>query len=52
MPRPWRNGPANLLVCTGEAHLIDTGDGAMTQMADAGAEPRCQALGIILARLT
>lgn len=38
MPRPGRNEPANLLVRAGEAHLIDTGDGAMTAMADAGAD--------------
>lgn len=38
MPRPGRNEPANLLVRAGEAHLIDTGDGAMTEMADAGAD--------------
>ncbi|WP_022678063.1 MBL fold metallo-hydrolase [Novosphingobium sp. B-7] len=38
MPRPGRNEPANLLMRKGEAHLIDTGDGAMTAMADAGAD--------------
>lgn len=38
MPRPGRNEPANLLVRKGEAHLIDTGDGAMTAMVDAGAD--------------
>ncbi|HWU02666.1 MAG TPA: MBL fold metallo-hydrolase, partial [Novosphingobium sp.] len=38
MPRPGRNEPANLLVRKGEAHLIDTGDGAMTAMADAGVD--------------
>lgn len=38
MPRPGRNEPANLLMRQGEAHLIDTGDGAMTAMADAGAD--------------
>ena len=38
MPRPGRNEPANLLLRKGEAHLIDTGDGAMTAMADAGAD--------------
>lgn len=38
MPRPGRNEPANLLVRKGEAHLVDTGDGAMTEMADAGVD--------------
>jgi glyoxylase-like metal-dependent hydrolase (beta-lactamase superfamily II) len=38
MPRPGRHEPANLLWRKGEAHLIDTGDGAMTGLADAGAD--------------
>ncbi|RVU05846.1 MBL fold metallo-hydrolase [Novosphingobium umbonatum] len=38
MPRAGRNEPANLLMRRGEAHLIDTGDGAMTGMALAGAD--------------
>jgi hypothetical protein len=46
MPRPGRHEPANLLWRKGEAHLIDTGDGAMTGLADAGADyPNCAASG-------
>lgn len=33
MPRPGRNEPTNLPVRNREAHLVDTGDGAMTEMA-------------------
>ena len=38
MPGQGRHEPANLLIRQGEAHLIDTGDGAMTAMANAGAD--------------
>lgn len=38
MPRVGRNEPANLLMRKGEAHLVDTGDGAMTAMVNAGAD--------------
>lgn len=38
MPLTGRHEPANLLVRRGEAHLIDAGDGAATQMVDAGVD--------------
>jgi ribonuclease BN (tRNA processing enzyme) len=40
VPFTGRHEPANLLVRVGEAHLIDTGDGAATQMVDAGVDYR------------
>lgn len=38
VPLTGRHEPANLLVRAGEAHLIDAGDGAATQMTDAGVD--------------
>lgn len=38
MPGQERGEPANLLVRRGEAYLVDTGDGAMTQYIRAGAQ--------------
>jgi ribonuclease BN (tRNA processing enzyme) len=38
MPSSSRHEPANLLLRKGEAHLVDTGDGAMTGLVEAGAD--------------
>lgn len=40
MAQPGRNEPANVLVKPGEAHLIDAGDGAMSEAVAAGADFR------------
>lgn len=37
---PGRHEPANLLARQGEAHLIDTGDGAATALVEAGSDYR------------
>ena len=50
MPSAQRSQPANLLVMSGDAYLIDVGDGAVEQLAKAGV-PLAQVKAVVFSHL-